>query len=141
MPIHTLTLTDQPDPGLAEAVRENLYLYNRATIGHEGYRPLCVFAHSEDGSLLGGLLGGTYWNWLVVDILWIAEGARRQGLGTEILRTAEAEAMARGCTRVHLDTHDFQAPKFYSKHGYTVFGELHGQPEGHTRFYLAKVLP
>ena len=53
-----LTLTDRPEPELAERVRQELYDYNRVTVGHEGYRPLCIFAHDGDGALIGGLLAG-----------------------------------------------------------------------------------
>jgi hypothetical protein len=36
------------------------------------------------------------------------------------------------------DTQDFQAPAFYRKHGYSVFGELPDLPPGHVRYSLAK---
>ena len=75
-----------------------------------------------------------------LDILWVAESARRQGLGKAMLGAAEFEAVRRGCTRAHLNTHDFQAPDFYRKQGYQVFGELRDQPKGHSRFYFAKLL-
>jgi hypothetical protein len=45
-----------------------------------------------------------------------------------------------GGRHVFLDTFSFQAPGFYLKHGYEVFGELPGFPAGHTRFYLKKAL-
>jgi hypothetical protein len=41
---------------------------------------------------------------------------------------------------VFLDTFSFQAPGFYQKLGYRVFGELVDFPPGHTRQYLTKRL-
>ncbi|GAQ00024.1 hypothetical protein NIES2104_65890 [Leptolyngbya sp. NIES-2104] len=39
-----------------------------------------------------------------------------------------------------MDTFSFQAPEFYQKLGYTVFGELPDFPIGHRRLFLKKVL-
>ena len=33
--------------------------------------------------LLGGLTAETYWGWLYIDILWVSEKKRDQGLGWE----------------------------------------------------------
>jgi hypothetical protein len=53
---------------------------------------------------------------------------------------AEAEARQRGAQHAYLDTFSFQAPGFYKKHGYQVFGELQDFPPGHQRYFLTKQL-
>jgi hypothetical protein len=50
----------------------------------------------------------------------------------------EAEARARGCIGVWLDTLSFQARPFYEKHGYALFGSIEDQPPGHARHFLFK---
>ena len=90
--------------------------------------------------MIGGLLGGTYWGWLHVDILWLDDSLRRQGYGSKLLAKAEDEGRRRGCQNAHLDTMSFQALEFYEKNGYTVWGTLEGIPEGHDRIYLRKAL-
>jgi hypothetical protein len=52
----------------------------------------------------------------------------------------EEEAKKKGCKLVHLDTYSFQAPEFYKKQGYDIFGILDGYPEGIKRYYLKKDL-
>jgi ribosomal protein S18 acetylase RimI-like enzyme len=47
-------------------------------------------------------------------------------------------AVEHGCNAIYLDTFDFQAPKFYEKLGFKVFGTLQDYPTGHQRFYLVK---
>jgi len=73
-------------------------------------------------------------------ILWVAEAERRRGYGGELLARAEAEARRRGCRGVHLDTHEYQAPDFYRRRGYVVFGVLNDYPRGSRRYFLAKAL-
>lgn len=53
---------------------------------------------------------------------------------------AEAIAHDKGCVGVWLDTFSFQAPDFYQKLGYSVFGELKDYPPGYSRFFLQKRL-
>jgi len=53
---------------------------------------------------------------------------------------AEVEARKRGARYAYLDTFDFQAPEFYKKYGYEVFGVLEDFPSGHTRYFMKKQL-
>ena len=91
-------------------------------------------------ALLGGLLGITFGDWLFIDVLWVHDSARNQGVGRLMMETAEQEARKRGCIGSHTDTFDFQAPGFYRNLGYTVFGELGPFAGGQTRYYLQKRL-
>jgi ribosomal protein S18 acetylase RimI-like enzyme len=56
------------------------------------------------------------------------------------MKRAEALALEQGCDAVDLDTFDYQAPGFYEKLGFKVFGRLEDYPPGHRRFYLVKRL-
>ena len=52
---------------------------------------------------------------------------------------AEMRALERGCHSAWVDTFSFQAPGFYPRLGYEVFGEL-DYPPGHKRIFLQKRL-
>jgi ribosomal protein S18 acetylase RimI-like enzyme len=119
-----------------EAVFSGLRAYNRAQ-GDYGVEPLAVLVREPDGRVAGGLVGRTG-SWLSVELLWLPEGKRGAGLGTEVMRAAEAEAVRRGCLGAHLDTFSFQAPGFYRRLGYEVFGVIDDYPPGHKRYYLRK---
>jgi len=72
--------------------------------------------------------------------MYLREDLRGQGYGERILERAEEEARKRGVKDVYLDTFSFQAPGFYQKLGYRVFGELVDFPPGHTRHFMTKQL-
>jgi GNAT superfamily N-acetyltransferase len=135
-----LTTHDDPDDAEWKVVDDGLGAYNDRFAPPSGFRRLAVFLRDEDGGLQGGLLGVTYWGWLYVETLWVAEEVRGQGWGTKLLAEGEAAALRRGCRRVHLDTMDFQALPFYQKLGYTVWGTLDDFIEGHARYFLKKEL-
>jgi ribosomal protein S18 acetylase RimI-like enzyme len=72
--------------------------------------------------------------------LWLDEDYRGRGLGSDLLRQAERQAVARGCRRACLSSFSFQAPDFYLRQGYEIFGQLEDYPDGETLFFLRKVL-
>ena len=137
-----LTYAAEADPADAdcELVRRMISSFNLSHSESDEHRPLAVFAKDASGRILGGLLGGTYWRWLHIDYLWVDETARSQGIGSRLLHAAEAEAVRRQCSHCHLETHDFQAPGFYRRHGYKVFARLADLPPGHTKLFLKKKL-
>ena len=121
-------------------VRDALMRFNDERVGADGHTPLTFVEHDADGNVIGGLLGGTYWGWMYVDILWVDEKYRRKGIGSQLLSEAEKVAIRRGCHHVHLDTMSWQAPDFYKKYGYDVVGILPDIPSGNQKYLLCKAL-
>lgn len=94
---------------------------------------------NANGEIIAGCVARMYcWNVLYIDILWVDEKYRHQGLGSELLEYIENTAKEKGCYLIHLDTFDFQAKDFYLMHGYEIFGTLKDCPKGHCRYYLKK---
>ena len=121
-------------------IREELNQFNNERVGEDGHTPLNIVEYDTNGNIIGGILGGTYWGWMYVDILWVHESHRYQGIGSKLLCKAEKEAIRRGCHHVHLDTMSWQAPEFYQKHGYEVIGILPDIPNGNQKYLLMKAL-
>jgi GNAT superfamily N-acetyltransferase len=138
----SITLPDQPTLDDVCFIEEGLATYNLQYAPPYNTQRLVVLLHDEDGQLLGGILGLTWWGWLRIDIMWLSEAARGQDWGTRLILTAETEAIRRGCHHVFLDTMSFQALPFYQKLGYTVFGQLDDLPagSGHQMHFLQKPL-
>ena len=96
---------------------------------------------NDPGELLAGVQA--YWvNWgiLHVELIYVFEPYRHQGIASNLLRHVEQIAKQNKCHLAHLDTFDFQAKDFYLKHDYSVFGILENAPKGHSRYYMKKEL-
>jgi len=133
------------DPSLENLsiVNQGLHAFNLAQLGEEIisiYFKVLVIAKDQEGSIIGGIHGELYWEWLHIDTLWVDEQYREQGIGSDLLKQIEASAVSKGFYGCHLETTDFQAMEFYRKNGYEIFGELDGKPKGHTWFYMKKRL-
>ena len=100
-----------------------------------------TFLAKFGSEFVGGITG--YWGsfgWLYIDQLWVSSNMRRRGLGTRLLELIENEAIQLGCVNAYLNTMSFEAPDFYRKCGYVVFGELEDFPEGHSKLFMRKRL-
>lgn len=130
-------LSDQPTSEELSTILQGLIAFNEQQAGPASARELAVIAR-QDGEIVGGLTGMTHWKWLHIRFLWVAEKCRGSGLGTRLLKAAEAEAISRGCEHAHLDTFSFQAQPFYARFGYEEFGRLEDFPAGCARIFLQK---
>ena len=97
---------------------------------------LSVAVRGDGGDLHAGLYGWTWGGCGYIDLLWVRDDQRGSGLGARLLATAEAEIRRRGCDRVALNTHSFQAPGFYARFGYRECGRTPGYPHGHDDIHL-----
>jgi len=114
--------------------------YNTEQAGNDEGRNLCFVIQGPDEVVVGGIIGATHWDWLYINLMWMKAEFRGQGYGKRLLELAEEEARQRGAKYAYLYTFSLQAPEFYKKYGYEVFGELADFPTGHQRYYLKKQL-
>jgi len=102
--------------------------------------PYAVSVRDESDRIVGGLVGECRMDWLYVDLLWLDDSMRGQGLGGRLLDAAEAHARAQYLTHIYLWTWQFQAPDFYRAQGYVEAGRLQNHPAEIDSIYFVKVL-
>jgi GNAT superfamily N-acetyltransferase len=136
----TRLVVDQDIPGSRDSILQLLIDYNLRNGPPPNFKLLGILLKDEAGQTIGGLWGRSAYEWLFVELLFVPEQLRGQGLGTSLIRQAEEIARERNCTGVWLDTFDFQALPFYQKLGYTIFGELKDHPRGISQHWLQKRL-
>jgi len=132
-----LLLTDQPPDTLRDLLLKGIGAVNRPRLGLSGSRPISILIQ-QNGETTGGLLGRTFYRRLTVELLFVPESLRGQGLGEKILRQAENEAKKRDCIGSWLETFSPDAHRFYLRQGYKTFGEIADYPPGNTRYFVAK---
>jgi GNAT superfamily N-acetyltransferase len=128
------------DADLQVRLDKEISAFNAAVTGHHGGRMLSVAVRGDGGDLRAGLYGWTWGGCGYIELLWVRDDQRGDGLGARLLAAAEAEIRRRGCERVALSTHSFQAPGFYARFGYTECGRTPGYPHGHDDIHLVKQL-
>ena len=105
-------------------------------------KEIAFTAYDDNGAVLGAVVGEIVWNHLHVSLLGIDQTMQKQGVGQKLLHHIEEYAQQFGARVVILETMSWQAPKFYQKNGYQIFGTVENHPiEGECKYYLSKVLP
>jgi GNAT superfamily N-acetyltransferase len=137
---YVVALEHDPQPNDMQILAQGLTDYNASHAAGEVPDYLLATVRDKDGQLAGGLLGATYLGWLTVQVVWLPDTLRGQGLGRALMDLAEAEALRRGIKSVFLETLNFQALSFYEKCGYKIFSELRDFPPGGARYALTKNL-
>ena len=84
-----------------------------------------------------GFAGVNFWNIAFIEMLWVDEPFRHQGIGSRLLSELEREAKETGACMVMLDARDWNVD-FFKKHGYTVYCTLEDYPDGYGKYKLQK---
>ncbi len=144
--IHDLSVPDfsrnaKQNRKVMEAIDRGLTEYNKSVQPDHSASPLVLVINDTTGKAVAGVHGRSAYGWLRIDVVWVGDKFRGTGWGTSLMLRAEEIAVERGCRGIHLDTHGFQAPVFYERLGYEVFGKLANYPEGVDHLYFKKELP
>ena len=137
---YTIVYDENPAQSSWGIIGHGLQAYNTQQAGDDKPQRLCFVVKGPGETAAGGVLGVVFYDWLYIELLWLPAALRGRGYGRRLLMEIEEEGRRRGAKNAFLDTFSFQAPDFYKKHGYHVFGELADFPVGHTRYYLTKRL-
>lgn len=68
--------------------------------------------------VVGGLRAIVAMHWLRIEVLWVRDDVRGHGIGSRLLLEAERLARGMGASNAALETFEWQAPRFYARHGY-----------------------
>lgn len=134
-----VVLTDAPDAADVATVRAHLSQFNAQATHIDDQRALAVLVKDPvTGEVQGGLTGRTSRGMLFVEMFFLPESMRGTGMGSQLLRMAEEEAIRRGCRHGLLHTNTFQAPEFYKKNGWVEMGAIPSDPPGNHRIFFTK---
>ena len=125
----------------AEFIIKGLDDYNtsQAARNHKKSIPLEKKLLDADGNLIAAIFAGVgRWNSFEIDMIWVDEPYRNQGIGSELLAETEREAKEYGAYfALAEDLLDWQTG-FFKKNGYMTVGTLNDCPKGHGMYVLEK---
>ena len=125
----------------AEFIIKGLDAYNtsQAARKHKKYIPLEKKLLDADGNLIAAIFAGVgRWNSFEIDMIWVDEPYRNQGIGSELLAETEREAKEYGAYFALAEgLLDWQTG-FFKKNGYMTVGTLEDCPKGHSMQVLEK---
>jgi ribosomal protein S18 acetylase RimI-like enzyme len=136
----TLVLAEgEPEKNNKKVIVDGL-LSHHASNGHVRPKPLIfsIFLKDAKNKIYGGVIASILWNGMHLDALWVDPSLIKQGWGSKLVLAAEEEAQKRGVTISYTDTFTWQAPKFYEKLGYKLYGKLEDFPAGSSLMYFCK---
>lgn len=110
-PIH-VELNPSPAPEALQTIYDGLRRHNDAFTPADGDSTFAVFLRDANGRILGGLIAKSGRGWLKIGTLWVDEAVRGQGFGRQLMESAAAEGVRRGCHSAYLDTLAFRLPNF-----------------------------
>lgn len=134
------TIINQSTIDDANYVRRKLIELNSKNVPNGIYEEVNLCIKDDNGEVIAGLNSAVCWNWMEIDILWVNEEYRGQGLGRSLLDKAENLAREKNCTFIKLNTFSFQAPEFYKKYQYEVMAVIENAPLGQRHYYYKKDL-
>lgn len=138
--MHTIAIRAGEDPAFEAFLSDRIYEFNAAATGYHDAECFSAAHLGLDGNVDAGAYGYTWGGCCHVAYLWVAQARRHRGLGSRLLDAVERHAADRGCRRVLLSSHGFQAPEFYRRRGYVQLAMVHDDPPGHTSLHFGKLL-
>ena len=133
-------IDENPSDADVHFLDDQINRYNFETTGITDGRIISLLIRDDRAEIIAGLYGWTWGGTCEVRYLWVREEYRERGYGKALMRAVEREATARGCDQIVVDTHSFQAPRFYRQLGFEIIGRHPDYPRGHDKYYLRKSL-
>lgn len=103
------------------------------------HEPFSVTAYEGD-RLIGSVIGKIYSGWLHLDLVWVNEEHRKQGIGRGLIENCIAEAAKRGLSGIEVWTQSWQSPHFYERVGFREYARLDDFLPGRHRHVFQYIL-
>jgi GNAT superfamily N-acetyltransferase len=141
LPEFAWVVNERPNDRDVLELKQHLRADNMARANSQDGYGIAIFLRDKQHQMVAGISGWLWGECLEIDYVWVQETLRGQGIGKRLLVTIEEAAIERGCRRITLETFSFQAPEFYQKLGYNIFGVIEGFGNRFRKFYMQKGLP
>jgi ribosomal protein S18 acetylase RimI-like enzyme len=122
----------------ANYIRNKIIEHNLKYITEYEEYVLCLKDNCEN--IIGGIVASKDNERMTINYLWVDDSARGNDYGSKLIKDIEEIAINKECAVVWLNTFGFQAPDFYIKMGYELFGILENCINGYNQYFFKKIL-
>src|ERR671912_142260 len=126
LPEFAWVVNEHPNEKDVQELKQHLRDYNVIHANSDDGYGIAIFLRDIHHQMVAGVSGWLWGECLEIDYLWVKETLRGRGVGKLLMTTIEEAAIERGCRQITLETFSFQAPEFYQKLGYNIFGVIEG---------------
>jgi GNAT superfamily N-acetyltransferase len=132
---------DETDNSLINSViKKGIIDYNAPFFGSNPSQPFTIYIKNLQSEVIAGLTGFYKGKYARVDLFWVHNEFRYQGLGKKLILKLEEFSKIKGCCYIQLDTFDFQARPFYEKLGFECLGTISRWVEDRDCHFMRKTI-
>ncbi|KTD46196.1 GNAT family N-acetyltransferase [Legionella quateirensis] len=121
-------------------IKKGIIDFNSPYFGSKPSQPFNIYIIDSRSDVIAGLTGFYKGKYARVDLFWVHEHFRNQGLGKKLFFKLEQFSKMKGCLYIQLDTFDFQARPFYEKLGFECVGTISKWVDDRDCHFMRKIL-
>jgi len=137
---YRIMAADEPVEAYEGIFEEKLARFEQAHALKDPNEKRLSYVCLDHDQFVGGIVGKIAMDNLYVDLLFVRQNARKQGIANQLMELVEQEAKAMGITQSYLGTGSFQAPGLYRKLGYEIVMTVEDFPRNFSNHTLVKAL-
>ena len=124
MVAHEIFIDETDNSEINSVIKKGIIDYNSPFFGSNPSQPFTNYIKNLKSEVIAGLTGFYKGKYVRIDLFWVHNELRHQGLGKKLILELEEFSKAKGCCHIQLDTFDFQARPFYEKLGFECIGTI-----------------
>ncbi|MFZ3578365.1 GNAT family N-acetyltransferase [Virgibacillus sp. DJP39] len=136
-----MRISEQFNQKDSEYIKKKVIEHNMEKIPNQvktANKNIGFFLKDDSGEIVGGITANMFWHHIHIEFLWVDKRFRGEGYGGMLVDKLEGFAREKAVRLIYLDSFSFQAPEFYQKKGYEVFGKIEDHPKGFDLYFLQK---
>lgn len=136
----SIFIDETGDAKIEAVIKKGIIDFNTPFFGQNPAQPFTIYIKDTKSDVIAGLTGFYKEKYARVDLLWVHEAFRHQGLGKKLILKLEEFSKIKGCAYIQLDTFDFQGRPFYEKLGFECIGTVSKWVEDRDCHFMRKTL-
>jgi len=137
---YTITYEANPNPNDIQFLNDGIIAEHKRKKEMKPHDFFAYFIRDDQGLIVAGCAGDNMYGGLFVGQLWVTEGLRGKGYGTQLMSLAEELARKSQFRLFAVNTFDWVALDFYKKIGFYVEFARHGFDKDSVFYFLRKDL-